>query len=354
MRKNNINALDGLRGLAAYLVVISHFCGAKKFGDGHFILGKVGVMIFFILSGFLMGYIYLWSDKKPKPIEVTRYLVRRFTRVYPLFIAILLISYFSFLYYHPRVMFKITNDNLLEHIFLLKGVSVFWTIPVEFFFYFTFIPILMFWHKFRPLIIYALIGVISINILLDFPRFRQQEFWLGYGSFFLAGVLVSAVYKTIKTSLNKTYLNDLVFVACIAFLPFLAPTIFDMFFEAGGKLETGKPRWDSIEFYLLFMVIFLYACLTSKLADRILGHKVFRFMGQISYTVYLIHIPVLRYIRIKTDIDKNLLLYFIVLIVATTVLSYLIHRFFEKPVMNKLNSAFDKKWGNPKKSSGEK
>lgn len=349
MRHKNINALDGLRGIAAYFVVISHFCGATKFGDYHFILGRVGVMIFFILSGFLMGHIYLSNDGKPTPSDVARYLVRRFTRVYPLFIAIVLLCYISFHFYDPRVMFRINNENIWQHFLLLDGVSVLWTIPVEFLFYFTFIPVFIFSHKYKTAVIYSLVGLISLNVLLDFPSFKDEGYWLGYSSFFLAGVLVSYFYEPSVSQAKKVSVHDIIFVVCIAFIPLLVPQTFYEVFLESTALPDGSPNRQTVSFYLLFMAIFLYSCLKSNFADRILGHKSLRFLGSISYTVYLIHIPVLRYIRIKTDIDKNLFLYFVVLIVATTILAYLIHRFFEKPVMNKLNTSYEKRWGKTEK-----
>ena len=348
MPHKNINALDGLRGMAAYFVVISHFCGATKFGDKHLIFGRIGVMIFFILSGFLMGYIYLSNNKRPSASDIGRYLVRRFTRVYPLFLAIVLLSFISFNVYDPRVMFKITDENLWQHFLLLEGNSVLWTIPVEFLFYFTFIPILLFSHKYKTAVIYSLIGFMALNVMLDYPDFKASGYWFGYSSFFLAGVLVSYFYKAPDTEPKQTRVHDVAFIACLAFIPILVPETFYELFLKSSALPDGSSNRQTVDFYLLFMVIFLYTCLKSKLAGHLLGNKAFRFLGSISYTVYLIHIPILRYIRIKTDIDKNLFLYFVVLIVATTVIAYLIHKFFEKPVMNKLNSIYDKKFGKPK------
>ena len=69
----NYPAIDGLRAIAAYTVVFSHltnisgiFGGAFGFGAG-----QLGVMLFFVISGFLMGKLYMttaWSG--PAVVDV--------------------------------------------------------------------------------------------------------------------------------------------------------------------------------------------------------------------------------------------------------------------------------------------
>ena len=53
----HIKQLDGLRGLAALLVVYSH-AGQQGLVPKNTGTGQIGVMLFFILSGFLMGWLY--------------------------------------------------------------------------------------------------------------------------------------------------------------------------------------------------------------------------------------------------------------------------------------------------------
>ena len=58
-RPGHIAALDGLRGLAAMMVVFSHYAKDVKLLDPRIeaIMGQSGVMLFFILSGFLMMHV---------------------------------------------------------------------------------------------------------------------------------------------------------------------------------------------------------------------------------------------------------------------------------------------------------
>jgi len=85
-----IPSLDGLRGLAAYIVVVSHVSNAtglwdKNFGNG---AGQIGVMIFFVLSGFLMGHLYIGREWSLDAVK--RFCVSRVARVFPLYLALVI------------------------------------------------------------------------------------------------------------------------------------------------------------------------------------------------------------------------------------------------------------------------
>jgi peptidoglycan/LPS O-acetylase OafA/YrhL len=134
--KREIPALNGLRGLAALIVFVSHFSNqsgiwGKVLGDGG---GQLGVMIFFALSGFLMAYLYLglpWTRQ-----TVVAYAVARAARVLPLYLVVVLAACClnTLGVIHPRV-YEVTGSNLTEHLLFWKGASVLWTIPPEIWFY---------------------------------------------------------------------------------------------------------------------------------------------------------------------------------------------------------------------------
>ncbi len=95
-KKQRLNGLDGLRGLAIILVFLNHI-------DSQYIIGSfpifirpvintvftsglnIGVGLLFILSGFLMAYIY------PHPKNTLDFLQKRYTRIFPLFITMTLV-----------------------------------------------------------------------------------------------------------------------------------------------------------------------------------------------------------------------------------------------------------------------
>jgi len=84
--------LGGLRGLAIFLVVLSHYVTSVPHGRSHSLvemigtalgLGASGVDLFFILSGFLIGGILL--DSRQSPNYYRTFYLRRFHRIFPLY-----------------------------------------------------------------------------------------------------------------------------------------------------------------------------------------------------------------------------------------------------------------------------
>lgn len=86
--KPEIAALNGLRGLAAITVFVSHAGNAgiipQFLGRG---AGHMGVMLFFTLSAFLLTHLYLHVPATRQ--NVRTFAIARFARVYSLFIAVL-------------------------------------------------------------------------------------------------------------------------------------------------------------------------------------------------------------------------------------------------------------------------
>lgn len=82
--------LDGVRAIAAFLVMGFHFCQAKHIG-GVAILGQTGVDLFFVLSGFLITGILLLAEPRDWH-EVKTFYLRRTLRIFPLYYAFLVLA----------------------------------------------------------------------------------------------------------------------------------------------------------------------------------------------------------------------------------------------------------------------
>jgi len=77
----NIAQLTGLRGIAALGVVLHH--AANQLGGDWYLRGQPMVDVFFVLSGFVISYVYLAKG----PVAWPAFARARFARIYPLHIA---------------------------------------------------------------------------------------------------------------------------------------------------------------------------------------------------------------------------------------------------------------------------
>ena len=133
----HIAALDGIRGTAALLVVVSHLDGIGLTTGMPKHAGSIGVIVFFILSGFLMGHLYLHRPFEPR--AVLRYAAARAARVLPLYYAVVLGSYVLSLLIGQDYTFYLDFPRLVRQLFMVGSAHVFWSIPPEVEFYAVFL-----------------------------------------------------------------------------------------------------------------------------------------------------------------------------------------------------------------------
>ncbi|MFT3750077.1 MAG: acyltransferase [Agriterribacter sp.] len=101
MTLNYIKDLDGLRAIAAFMVIFAHFFSSSIFQDYPIIskiagLGNSGVSLFFVLSGFVITRILLASINSKTYFK--SFYIRRVLRIFPLYyFALLCYYYFPYL-----------------------------------------------------------------------------------------------------------------------------------------------------------------------------------------------------------------------------------------------------------------
>jgi peptidoglycan/LPS O-acetylase OafA/YrhL len=87
--------LDGVRGIAVLMVVVTHFASLSPANYHYFHPGLLGVDIFFVLSGFLITSILLQEFEARRSINLKRFYVRRFLRLMPAYWACLFLMHFA-------------------------------------------------------------------------------------------------------------------------------------------------------------------------------------------------------------------------------------------------------------------
>ena len=96
--------LNSIRFIAASLVIVHHIEQFKSFFgiQNYFkdvrieMIGKLGVVLFFVLSGFLISYLLFKEKEYTKTISIRKFYIRRILRIWPLYFLIIILSFFVF------------------------------------------------------------------------------------------------------------------------------------------------------------------------------------------------------------------------------------------------------------------
>jgi peptidoglycan/LPS O-acetylase OafA/YrhL len=139
--------LNGLRFIAALLVIIHHVEQIKSHFrldnywhvPGIYLIGKLGVILFFVLSGFLITYLLLTEEKKTGTISIKDFYIRRILRIWPLYYLIIISAFFifsniGFFYYPARTDSVDVNfvPKLFLYLFFLPNLATILFPPVPY------------------------------------------------------------------------------------------------------------------------------------------------------------------------------------------------------------------------------
>lgn len=325
-----IRKLNTLRGIAALIVFITHFSDVTNWlngalGGGS---GAYGVMLFFMLSGFLMSYLYLGTDMTRD--NVTRYLLARVGRIFPLYVLVVLGSYLLTIYGNDSLYYIPDTHSLLSHLLFLSGESVLWSIPPETQFYILFLFFWLFAKNRQGYIYLFTVGAMILLFLTNFPRIYGDINGLYFNAFntirslpyFFIGVLFGMQYRAGNV---PDYLKKHWFVLALCLIPFMYPHL-------SPVTTPDKTRmWLSYE--VLLVMGFVFYCIVFLVPDNnlLLANKIGDFIGKVSYSLYLLHLPIINKVNhLELNVELKLLLSLILSLLAAS-LSY---RFFEVPLAN--------------------
>ena len=335
-KTQHFKALDGLRGIAVLLVLLSHSSNTKIFIhetiDFHAI-GKVGVYLFFVLSAYLLDrqIALAFMTNKSSKSYWKNYFLRRFLRIYPLFIIALILHGLLNLAGIKTVIDRIIDIPL--HMALLRGESIFWSIPVEFKYYLISPLIMWFCHKYlkwdpvKLMFVFMLLILTSIAIEVVFQLPLVSTF--KYFPIFLIGTMIS-IYELLFKNFFQNKIDPKLYntAGLIAFALILITIPF--YFE---KIFGTKVNFHSSLFYFPYAVLWGIILLSAKYGKGLIKYflelKFLRFIGVISFSLYLFHMLVLNYVKqAEMPAQFKFYVFFITSIVFATI-SYLI---IERPL----------------------
>lgn len=327
-------SLDGIRMIAVTLVVASHTNILNQ--------GGLGNAIFFCLSGFFAAMPFVENGEK-------RYLSARYTlnyyfgrifRILPLYYFILLTVKFltgGKFFASKTVLFQnMIFTNCTGHLWFLQQEMLMYLILPLLMLLLTGIK-LMVRCKYNDLVCVAVLLIITF---LTWKYLTVNVFSLrannGNGVFriwqFTVGMAAAYVYRAYKISnlqWNKHRSVRMIFdvLALLLLLGCVlsSNSVLSRFDERFAKYYIGwqLPLWCSSLTGILILLLLLNP---TGFLSKLLGNKVFVFLGKISFGIYLIHFFLIPYVSLGSAY-KN----FICIYGVSTCIAYALHILIEKP-----------------------
>ncbi len=308
--RRHLGFFDGLRGVAAFAVVLYHISGHERMQElmaalpaplveWGFRYGLLGVAVFFVLSGFVIGYsLDRWRlaadhenpERRAKPFGV--FLVKRLVRLTPPYYAAIAVALVAAIGaavesgepFEPGLA-PFTIGRLVAHLFYVQEIlgyvnfnDVFWTLAIELQFYIALIvvwlikePVEARWGRTAGLAVIVASAVAGLAWPFALVTVEGRSPWfmaLWYS--FASGVMLYLTWQgRLPRLVIGAYTAALVVAAAI-----------------------GGPNQG----FLLATVATSGAILAAMELGRLdqwLTIRPFRFLGRISYSLYLIHTPIL-------------------------------------------------------------
>jgi peptidoglycan/LPS O-acetylase OafA/YrhL len=316
-------------------------------------LASFGVDFFFVLSGFLISYLLMQEIDKTGTIHIKNFYGRRFLRIWPLYFLVGLISiflgsfimnYFGFLNLNERkyIDYVYNMPDLLKNLFFLgtfsinfqtflglqnpvssMNISHFWSLAIEEQFYLIWAPAVYFFRRNMGVLIVLFLAMgFYFNRLpaANFSQFTSFQYnftvgrfwyfglgaafawWLQYFSIkmFWEQVLLTLKITNLQLSEGfkplesyklvwlKIFISSpklLIFIVLISQLFYLIPIVNYLFGTI--YVETNEFILNAIIALIIIMVAVADYSILSILC---LENIVFKYLGKISYGIYIFHI----------------------------------------------------------------
>ncbi|RJP64838.1 MAG: acyltransferase [Comamonadaceae bacterium] len=353
MKTDNIDALTGIRGIAAWMVVVYHFRTLMPAADSSNVLrlfdhGYLAVDLFFILSGLVLYINYHRKFEQLRLDEAVSFLLKRIARIYPLHLAILLlfiVNPVAILLFSSagELGSRYSIEYFVMSLFLVQNWGftpwVEWNIPA--------------WSISTEFAAYLLFPLLVLGV----KRGAGLGRWLLPSLYLLLLLGVAALYGlTGQASLDHS-ISRLGIARCL--LEFTMGLILGHYLSAHaqqvqrqatrafvlfGLLLAGTVLAAPVPDFLFAPTLFtlLIVSLLDKrtLWSRVLASRPLVFLGEISYSTYMIHYFVKDWIKFLSDGIGAA--EFAVYVTVVFVASIALYRLIELPFRSRLYERFSR------------
>lgn len=288
-KAEHLPALDGVRGLAALLVVLAHLPKVGLASAPAPLSGPLGVMLFFILSGFLMGHLYL-----AKPFDrasCSRYLAARAARVLPLYYLVVG-GCFVLSQLLTDVAFRITLDRLVRLLLLIGHDYVFWSIPPEVQFYFVFLLLWGLAQGDRLIAWLPVAGFVMATLFVLRPLFPGISA-PGQLQIFLTGVVLAVVRRHFATRITPFAALAAQIAGLVVGFLVIANLVPIQYVIRGVGRSKDDIAYASLPLALAVGSVLLAYTIDTRFSRVLFANRVAQWLGAWSFGIYLLHWPVM-------------------------------------------------------------
>jgi peptidoglycan/LPS O-acetylase OafA/YrhL len=359
--KPHYELLDGLRGVAALLVIWYHIFEGFAFAAGGMITvvnhGYLAVDLFFMLSGFVISYAY--DDRLGKSMNLKEFFKRRLIRLHPMVImgvvvgvvfyllqggvkwdgtqvpaSIIVVSAVLGVLFIPAIPGAANDIRGNGEMFPLNGPS--WSLFFEYIGNILYAILirrfsnkaLTVWTAFLGIGLWyfalsdaAGYGFIGVGWTLDTANFIGGILRMLFP--FSLGMLLARNFKPIK--IKGAFWICSILLVLLLHIPYIA----------GGSVISYNGIFEMICITIIFPLL-LWIGASGRSTDK-LSNRLCRFLGDISFPVYMIHYPIM-YLFYSWLIENRLYTlsetWYIALIViiGSILLAYIILKLYDEPV----------------------
>lgn len=372
LSSRHLDFLDGTRGLAALYVLLHHIwlaaypqavpgnacqlCLAAPAWTRSLLWGQLAVVVFMVVSGFSLGLAPVRHGNRLSE-GFRAYIVRRAFRIIPPYWAALAVSCLVIVVLTgPYRGDAVTAKAVIVHTLLVQNVidspkpnGAFWSIAVEWQIYFIFPLLLLLWRKAGGTAMVLATTLVALAVHAAGTHFSQLEASFGLQAGALASLsklLYLRPHFVVLFALGVAAAHAVFVKGWMQSVPWTA---------VGWVLTAATVSWlwalptEQVERHFFWIDLAAGAAAAALLAGfsqrpsggvaRLLGSRLPRWLGQSSYSLYLIHVPVLEVIAftvvapLVTGHDSRFVLLIALVVPAAVLASRLFWRVFELPFM---------------------
>ena len=373
--KPHYEILDGLRGVAALLVVFYHIFEGLSFAAGGTVItvinhGYLAVDFFFILSGFVIGYAY--DDRWGKTLTLGNFFKRRLIRLHPMIVmgavlgvvfyvlqgceqwdgtrvatSMIMLALLCALFFIPATPGSCYDIRGNGEMFPLNGPS--WSL---FFEYIGNLLYALFIHRLSTKALTVLVvltglglawfmlfdvvgyGMIGVGWTLDGQNFLGGLLRMLFP--FSMGMLLARKFQPLKNVRGAFWVCSAILLM-LFFVPYIEG-------KAGGIILNGV--FEAVCIFLIFPAL-VWLGASGRTTDR-RSTLVCKFSGDISFPLYAVHYPVM-YLFYSWLIENKYYTFgeiwpmAIVVYAGSVLLAYAALKWYDEPVRKRLTKRFLRK-----------